>query len=130
MKFLPVVVLVGLVCAQDQAHQQQENGGSELAECGNKFSEKVQALCGTFLDKDEIMDVSFGDCFCYKSFFCWLIGRLLESKKTQTIFFQLLHQSFELYFKQGKTVKEIQDYYFSNYRNIGLDPDQVDKVRV
>jgi hypothetical protein len=55
-----VLLAVGasvFVLADNQGGNAQ--GGSELAECGAKFAEKVQALCGTFLDKDEIIDVSF-----------------------------------------------------------------------
>lgn len=35
-----------------------------------------------------------------------------------------------MYYKQSKTLKEINDYFVANYRNIGLDADQVATVGV
>ncbi|KAI6174776.1 hypothetical protein M3Y97_00959000 [Aphelenchoides bicaudatus] len=89
--------VVGLIAvAFASATTSTNNEGADLAECGSKFADKVQALGGTFLEKDEILD--------------------------------LLQKTFDMYYKQGKTLKEINDYFIANYRNIGLDSDQVDTI--
>jgi hypothetical protein len=48
-------VLIALMVAANAQEEQK----SELAECGSRFADKIQALCGNFLNKDELVDVSF-----------------------------------------------------------------------
>lgn len=48
-----ITVLVVLSSAQDA-----DKAGSQLAKCGNKIAEKVYFLCGPFLERDEVLDVS------------------------------------------------------------------------
>ncbi|KAI6203834.1 hypothetical protein M3Y94_00602500 [Aphelenchoides besseyi] len=94
MKLLILCVLVSFVVFTVAADTNGDNPA--LAECAQKFAEKVQALCGQFFDIDQIQDI--------------------------------MQQMFDLYYKEGKTIREIMDYYNANYRNVGLDPDQVDEI--
>lgn len=55
---MKAVVLLGVVAVVVLAQDGKNN--SELNECGSKFAEKIQGLCGTFLTTDEILHVSFG----------------------------------------------------------------------
>ncbi|KAI6179748.1 hypothetical protein M3Y98_00644000 [Aphelenchoides besseyi] len=93
MKLVILSVLVSFVVL---AAADTNGDNPALAECAQKFAEKVQALCGKFFNIDQIQDI--------------------------------LQQIFDLYYKEGKTIREIMDYYNANYRNIGLDPDQVDEI--
>jgi hypothetical protein len=51
-------VVAGVVLADNQNTDQT---GVDLGECGSKYAEKLQALGGSFLDKDEIMDLGSFD---------------------------------------------------------------------
>lgn len=58
MKFsLCVLAVAGLALVN--ADSGSSNSESPLSECGSKFADKIQALCGNFLAKEEIVDVSF-----------------------------------------------------------------------
>ena len=39
-----------------------------------------------------------------------------------------MHQSYEMYAIEGKTLPQIIEFYYANYRDLDFDADQVDTV--
>jgi hypothetical protein len=90
--FVAITFSVVLLARADEASEDDK----ELTECGNKFAEKVVALSGDFLDKDEILEVSYNEknIFIYILVTSKSIRHVLQREKDATRNQRLLY--FEL----------------------------------